>query len=366
MRRLAYGVILGFVCMANGHAQVPSQPLPLFRAKLLTNGDPAPLKLQLKADFSQIFGRRYGYGTDKKARLRFPAELQLLGDEAKQYPAIQYAEISGRGALRGNECPFSPLKIEFEGRPKAPSFFQGVSEIKVVTHCGQDILGRGVSFREQLLREFTVYRLHELAAAPFSFQTRLVEVRYIDSSGQFGDVLEYAIFVEDISDLARRLKVSRLYDEKDKHLKSYKPERQVGRIEQFQPFNWVAMQFFQTAIWNYDFDLGHNLKGIAGRNGWEPIPYDFDYAELFYQKPAPIPETTWLPFPYRCLSSSQVESLVRRFRELNPKFKSIIQNTELVSAEGKDRAMANLVLAFEYLESMPRPHNEVEISPCQE
>ena len=343
-----------------------AEMLPLFRATALDSGDPAPLEIEIHADFSQILGRRYGYGTDKKARLRVPAEIRLVGDEAKRYPVVQMAEISGRGALRGNECSFPPLKIEFQGRPAAPSYFQGVDEIKVVTHCGKNVLGRSATLQEQLLKEFTVYRLHALAAAPANFQARLAWVRYIDTSGQMDEVNEYAIFVEDISDLTKRLGAKRLFSQKDVGLKSYDPTRLTTRVDQFSAKEWVEMLMFQTMIWNYDFEVGHNLKGIVGEGGWKPVPYDFDYSELFYRRVGEIPTNTWMAFPYRCLSKAQVDEMGSFYKQAGQEMTKLIRATKYISYESKQIAIANIESATKYFEQMPRPHNDEEVSPCSE
>lgn len=339
---------------------------PLFRAVYLENGDPKPLKLEIRADFSQILGKRYGYGTDKKNRTRVPLEIRLLGEESKRFPAVQTGELSGRGALRGNECPFPPLKIEFKGRPKAPSYFQGIDEIKVVTHCGKSVLARKDSLQEQLLKEFTIYRLHALAAAPKSFQTRLVEVHYIDTSGQHADMLEYAIFVEDLSDLTKRLGVKRLFSQRDQELKTFDESYLALHVGQFSARKWVEMLIFQMLVWNYDFEIGHNLKGIADVGGWEPVPYDFDYSELFYQQPQEMSTDVMMLYPYQCLSDSQVEEIVAASRSIAQKMLRLIRATRLLNDASKERGIANIESVVRYLERMPRPNNLHEILPCPE
>lgn len=360
------GLVLCTVSLLFGDLAYATETVPLFRATHLANGDPVPLKLEIRADFSQIFGKRYGYGTDKRNRTRVPAEIRLVGTEANHFPAVQMAELSGRGAMRGNECPFPPLKIEFRGRPKAPSYFRDVDEIKVVTHCGENVLGRKDSIQDQLLKEFTVYRLHAIVAAPKSFQTRLVQARYIDTSGQHEDVIDYAIFVEDLSDFIRRLGVRRLFSPKDSRLKAFDESFLATHVGQFAPRKWVEMMFFQKLVWNYDFELGHNLKGIVTDEGWLPIPYDFDYAELFYRKSEEVPAEEMMLYPYHCLSRSQVEKMVADYQAIAAEMVKLIEVTKLVSESSKDIAIGNIADAVRYLELMPRPENSEELSPCPE
>lgn len=337
--------------------------LPLFNPTTFANGDPAPLQLEIRADFSRIFGRQYGYGTDKRARVRVAAEIRLTGDERKSFTPLQSAEISGRGALRGNQCPFSPLKIEFKGRPKEPSYFQGVDEIKVVTHCGKDVLGRSESLRSQLLNEFTIYRLYELVAAPVSFQARLARIRYIDTSGTHQEVTEFAIFVEDISDLTRRLGAQRLFSQKDARLSSFDPNYLAENHSHFNPARWVEMLFFQGLIRNHDFEWGHNLKGIVGSSGWEPIPYDFDYADLFYRRSLALPNDLWSFQPYDCLSRGQAQAIIKKYKSASEKMIGLVKKTKLVEGKSRDIAIQNIEFFVKHVDQIPLPVSDLKTCP---
>lgn len=217
--------------------------------------------------------------------------------------------------------------------------------------------------QSQLLNEFTIYRMHELVAAPVSFQTRLVRIRYVDTSGVHPEVTEFAIFVEDIEDLTKRLGVQRLFSQKDARLKSFNTNYLAANHTHFAPAKWVEMLFFQGLIRNHDFEWGHNLKGIVGPAGWEPIPYDFDYADLFYIHSAALPYGFWSLQPYTCLSRRQAQEIITKYRSASERMVALLDKTKLVQGDVKRVAIRNIEFFVKYFDQIPLPTSDLESCP---
>ena len=342
--------------LKNISAYASAPPLPLFASE-------AVLQVKLRTDFSKLTGRRYGYGTDKLARQFQPVELELIGAESDRFPGVTGAMISGRGALRGNECPFPQLKIDFEKRPGRDSFFRGVKELKMVTHCGVSVTGRRQDLNELIRMEYLVYKIRQ-ATSDLSFHVRLLNVTYEDTSGSIAPFQSYAIFVEDLSDLAKRMKVERVYNPAQVQARPELADMVLLKESQVDPLRRVELRLFQTMIGNSDFNWGHNLKGILGPNGYDLIPYVFDYAEIFG---SPL-HTSGLYFqssPMTCLSTKEIKSLLAALLRRREQIINVVAKTDLVSEAAKELAIGSLIRFFRNVSTAEIPERDRPAGDCQ-
>lgn len=323
--------------VASEQKYVSAPPLPLFASE-------STLKITVRTDFSSLLGRRYGYGTDKLARQFQPVDLELIGPEAKRFAGVSRALVSGRGALRGNECPFPQLKIDFEKRPGRESFFQGIKELKMVTHCGASVTGRQVDFNELVRMEYLVYKIRQ-AASDLSFHVRLLNVKYEDTSGTLAPFQSYAIFVEDISDLAKRMKVDRVYNPAQVEARPELASFVLQNVTQVDPVRRGHLQMFQIMIGNYDYHWGHNLKGISGPFGFDLVPYDFDYADIF-DKPMHGNGIYLQSGLMACLSSVELKSVLMGILRRRELITNVVARTDLISALPKQLALESLKRFF--------------------
>jgi hypothetical protein len=361
---LWFGFVLGLHATEGAFAASTSYrtkaPLPLFASHSV-------LQLRLRTDFSQLLNRRYGYGTDKQARQLQPVEIELSGTEAAVHPAIATAQVSGRGALRGNDCPFPQLKIDFGKRPGGNSFFRGVKELKMVTHCGVSVTGRRIDLNEQVRMEYLVYRLRQ-EASDLAFHARLLKVTYEDTSGLIAPFESYAIFVEDVGDLAKRLNVERVYNEDQSEAR---PELLHNGAVVMPTIGNVALlkraelKLFQLMIGNHDYKWGHNLKGIFGPVGYDLIPYDFDYAEIF-AVPIHLEPPQALTGPLGSLASSDMRRLIADLSRRQQRIIAVVASTELISESAKHMAIQSLSRFFNGLHFMQIPERDVAVEPDDE
>lgn len=339
----------------NTTAYASAPPVPLFASE-------AVLQIKVRTDFSKLIGRRYGYGTDKLARQFQPVDLELTGKEAERFSGITRAMISGRGALRGNECPFPQLKIDFEKRPGQESFFRGVKELKMVTHCGVSVTGRLGDLNELVRMEYLIYKVRQ-ATSDLSFHARLLNVTYEDTSGMIAPFQSNAIFVEDLSDLAKRLKVDRVFNPAQVQARPELANMVLIKESQVDPVRRVELRLFQAMIGNSDYHWGHNLKGISGPYGFDLIPYDFDYAEIF-GSPLHTSGLYLLSLPMTCLSSTELKSVLRAFSKRREQIMNVITKTELISEAAKELAAQSLTRFFRNVTAAEVPERDRPTGDC--
>lgn len=363
MAVMSWGLIAACLAMESAFASdlnnasvySSAPPLPLFTSE-------AVLQVKLRTDFSKLTGRRYGYGTDKLARQFQPVELELNGAETDRFPAVTRAMISGRGALRGNECPFPQLKIDFEKRPGRESFFRGVKELKMVTHCGVSVTGRREDLNELVRMEYLVYKIRQ-ATSDLSFHVRLLNVTYEDTSGTIAPFQSYAIFVEDLSDLAKRMKVDRVFNPTQVQARPELADMVLLKESQVDPIRRVELRLFQAMIGNYDYHWGHNLKGISGPYGFDLIPYDFDYADIF-GNPLHTSGLYLLSPPMTCLSSAELKSVLSVFSRRREQIMNVITKTDLISETAKDLAVQSLTRFFRNVSAAEVPERDRPAGDC--
>jgi hypothetical protein len=356
---VSWGLIAACIAMDSAAASeqkyVSAPPLPLFASESI-------LQIKVRTDFSSLIGRRYGYGTEKLARQFQPVDLELIGPEAKRFAAVARALVSGRGALRGNECPFPQLKIDFEKRPGRDIFFQGIKELKMVTHCGASVTGRSVDFNELVRMEYLVYKIRQ-AASDLSFHVRLLNVTYEDTSGTLAPFQSYAIFVEDISDLAKRLKVDRVYNPSQVEARPELANLVLPNVTQVDPVRRGHLQMFQIMIGNYDYHWGHNLKGISGPFGFDLVPYDFDYADIF-DKPMHSNGLYLQSGLMACLSSVELKAVLTEISRRKDLITNVVAKTDLISELPKQLALESLKRFFKDVSANQIPDRGRAASGC--
>ena len=185
-------------------------------------------------------------------------------------------KLQTRGHDRLAKCSFPPLKIYFDESEIKKSPLKHNHELKMVTHCQDDRL----SF---LFREHLIYRIYNLIT-PYSFQVRLLRVKYTDINRKEDTIESYAFLIESCKSLEKRLNLDELKSDDEFNLKSY------GDI----PENWLnpsqtkLQEAFQHFIRNTDWVIFHteptrtfslaNVKFFYNKDEGFPIPYDFDLA----------------------------------------------------------------------------------------
>ncbi|MCK4700317.1 MAG: hypothetical protein KAT38_08280, partial [Bacteroidales bacterium] len=125
---------------------------------------------------------------------------------------LTYFETGGRSTdihvivkMRGNfrknpdNCSFPPLRLGFLTDNSEDRLFRGLKWLKLVTHCQTDSTG----FEQFIFQEYLLYKTYNIIS-PFSFNVRLLDIKYIDSSGSGTAIQSYGFFIERPKQMAQR------------------------------------------------------------------------------------------------------------------------------------------------------------------
>ena len=203
----------------------------------------------------------------QKIRIRdhLPAEFSFVSSEGTEHQ--WEIKAKARGKMRRQICAYPPLKLKF---PKKLLEEFGIdpkhNDLKLVTHCKSGSVGS-----QLLLREYLAYRIYNILTEN-SFRAQLIELTYEDTRGKRKSVTEYGLLLEDVDELADRIGGKECSDCAFTNAARFSHE----------PYRLFCV--FQYLIGNTDFSIKdlHNLKVVElpSKEGYLPVPYDFDYAGL--------------------------------------------------------------------------------------
>ncbi|HEX9365824.1 MAG TPA: hypothetical protein VF921_04310 [Vicinamibacterales bacterium] len=234
--------------------RLDAEALPLFASD-------EPFTFTLAADFKTL-----NKDHDPESKKRYPGELRIPGEGGP--PLTLPVQLSARGHVRrmARTCDYVPLRVEFPKQKVAGTVFARQSALKLVVQCV-----RGGDFEQFLLREHLAYRLFNVLT-PRSFRSRLAKVTYVDQVTGQATGTRWAMFVEDDSDVAKRMEgrtvVLRRLLFKDLDTDTLMP-----------------MMIFEFMIGNTDFSMFalHNVKFVQRPDkSIHPLPYDFDFSGLVH------------------------------------------------------------------------------------
>lgn len=242
---------------------IPAQIPAIDRKKFFTDED--VIEITLTTDFRNLV-------THKKKEIYQAATITFnLPDSIKLTEEI---EIKARGEYRKAECYIPNIMLNFK-TPRAKALTK-LGRLKLVWGCDK------TSYNEQLiLKEYLVYKIYNLLTDK-SFRVRLVRISGTDLKGKIKPFTEYAFFIEDVDDMARRNNCV----ETEAKVHTEATDRQQATL----------MALFQYMIANTDFavPLSRNIKLIQSKgDSLSPpyaVPYDFDYCGLVNARYAIPPE----------------------------------------------------------------------------
>lgn len=248
-------------------------------------------------------------------------------------------EARARGNFRKKpeNCDFPPLKLKFRKENVAGTVFEGLKDIKMVTHCQNE----KPDYEQYVLQEYLLYKAYNIYT-PLSFQVRLAKIHYLDIFAPQDTLTRFAFFLENPEDMASRNQGELL------EFKSAPPEK----LDQDQ---LALMAMFNYMIMNTDYSIPimHNVV-LVSRNYFEPplpVPYDFDWSGLI-NIPYDSPYVTHISgSPKRvykgpCLKMKALEEIMFEMQQKRPQVLSLFIDFPYLEYEKKSRNIQDLHLFF--------------------
>lgn len=237
--------------------------------------------------------------------------------------------IAARGHFRREFCNIPPLLLNFHNTtsPRLSS----LGKLKLVIGCGNN-----TEDEQLVLKEYLAYKMYNLLEEK-SFRVRLVRVNYRDTNGKLKPFSQYAFFIEDDDDMARRNGCE-------------KREKAQFLTESTDRDMMTKVAAFEYMISNGDWSVpgNHNIKLIfAKKEQTVPfaIPYDFDHSGFVNADYALPPELFTERFGVEKVTERVYWGFTRTMNELQATFE-LFRN--------KKAAITSLLTDFQPLSARTR------------
>ncbi|MDQ6608405.1 MAG: hypothetical protein M3Y85_01120, partial [Bacteroidota bacterium] len=275
-----------------------------------------PLEMILSSDFKKLKSEKR-----KGALQKATVTLYIPGRDSIK----EEIQINARGQYRREICQMPSLMINFKN-PGAV-LLSSLKKMKLVCGCGTNS-----SNEELVLMEYLAYKIYNLIAE-MSFKVRLVHLSYRDVSNNVKPYTQYAFFIEDVDDMAKR-NACREYQ--------YKAATQIINRTQM-----TTVALFEYMIGNTDWSVPnyHNIKLIRSvlDSTTTPyaVPYDFDFAGLvdapyaFPNEAFPIEKVTQRLYRGFARSLDEIETALQPFREKKGEIRALILGFEMLNKKAR-------------------------------
>jgi hypothetical protein len=258
--------------------------------------------------------------------------------QMKKDTKIWNIKIKTRGKFRRRICQFPPLKLEFSKKDLEAVGLAKFDDLKLVTHCLDDIVAQ-----EYVLREYLAYKMYQ-TLTPNSFRVQLVRVNYVNNGKRNYQIKRYGLLIEDEDNLAERI--------------GGKAKDEFGITwDKLNTPTAETLAAFQYIIGNTDWDvlMHRNVVFIETQNDTTliPVPYDFDMSGLVnpvYGMPNPdLPIKTLQERFYQgtTLPSGDIKQAILAQKE---NWIVMCKSFKLLSGETRSEILSFLKVFFEDLE----------------
>lgn len=303
------------------------------------------LYLELRTDFKAILKNRSEDAVYQEGEIRYPGK----GNEFIAIPV----RVAPRGnfRLKPENCSFPPLLLNFKKEDVKNTLFDKQDKLKLVTPCREE---------KEVIEEYLIYRMYQ-EVTPLSLKVRLAVVRYIDAESDSLLFTSHSFFVEDKERAAKRLGAS-VY------------EKMVTPFD-LDTDNFRKLAFFQYMIGNKDWYVTsrHNIiimvpDDMTGKPF--AVPYDFDFSGMINAAYTKAKGSSTEPPPARrlykglCYTSREIEEVFRFFRQLKPKFISMLKGSKLIPRYDKNE-ITYYISYFYYLSRSKSLIKEEIINKCE-
>jgi hypothetical protein len=286
-------------------------------------GDTTPLRLTIATDLARLRGER-------------PDSVELDGvlsfGERGSAPVELPVKVRARGNFRreARNCSFPPVRLNVPKGAVEGTAFEGQDKLKLVSPCRT---GRA-TYEALVHKEYLAYRTW-LLLSPIGFRVRLLDVTWVDLSGEDDPLTVRAFAIEDDDAMAARNRA------------------EISEWERFHPASLdgahaALVDLFQFMIGNTDWSsaLFHNTVMIRDDQArYLVVPYDFDFSGLVeapYAAPDPeLPIRDVRERLYRgyCRPDADMEALVALFTERRPAITELWSGFEWLDDGARRRAL---------------------------
>ena len=293
-----------------------------------------PLKVVFESDFKNLVKRKF---KEEYQDARFTV---MYNDTVKVTRDI---EIKSRGNMRKGSCFMPPLKLNF---PKKDAFIKQLKhfdKLKMVLDCKRSDI-----YEQYLLSEYYAYKIQNIITK-YSLRVRLLEVTYIDLSGRYKDITNFAFIIESIEQLNERLNTIQI---ETKGVRDLRTDLRV----------LDDSYLFQYLIGNTDWSITglHNIYILKSLDPTKPnpyvVPYDFDYAGIVNTNYAiPDPELGTESVRERvyrgvCITPNEIYQARGRFIALKQKIYDLYRNESYLSKFNKNVTISYLDEFYDIIE----------------
>ncbi len=345
MKLICHFIILS-VCLC--YAQFAHATDPLF-------ADDSVIQIRIEAPMSEIVRKA------KETAQPYPATLALEG-----WGETHAITLAARGKSRRKLgfCRFPPLRVKFQEKPDATSYFKGQKSLKLVTHCN-----KASKYQQLNYLEYNIYKVYNLLT-PQSLKVRLAKIDYVDSEKGKVYASKYGFFIEDMDDAAKRNGMKEL--DITSLNRSQLDERAAARAG-----------LFNYMIGNLDFsmvkaapgqDCCHNGKLMAATKNSSHnivyVPYDFDqtgFVNAPYATPPPsLKVKSVRKRVYRgiCQHNQSVKAEAGNFLRNEDRIKQIVSNMTLLESRYKKSTLTYLDDFFAILQD-PQQFESKILNACR-
>jgi len=313
--------------------------------------DDSVLKAVLTAPIAQAYAQR-----DQDVRIYLPGQWTYTSEDG----STQRLDVSirTRGLFRREHCQLPPLQLNFKKRQVKETLFAGQNKLKIVSPC-QD----GPRAQQNTVLEYLAYRTFQILTDR-SFSARLIRLSYVDSDEKRKPWTDLVFVIEDDSDMAKRLGLTRL-------------KVVANRFDQLDHATTALADLFQLLIANNDYSVlnvgegrecCHNSEILALKDNADvriPVPYDFDLSGLVNAKYAAPPSHIPIRFVrtryYRglCQPPGVLEEAIAHVQSKREEIMALFANTKELEPRTKKKTLDFVENYFEILDNPEKLEKEI-------
>jgi hypothetical protein len=217
------------------------------------------------------------------------------------------------------------------------------------------------------MKEYLIYQIYNMLT-DYSFQTRLLDITYLDEKGGGKAIQRVGFVIEDVDDVAARNAMVAVDIDK---VPSKSLDAKTANLD----------GIFQFFIGNLDWsmrsaalgkDCCHNgklLQNADGSGAYYPVPYDFDYAGLVNAPYAVPPDgmgvrkVTQRHYRGYCSHDSFNAENLALFKEKREEISQLITGFDLLPERDRRKTMAFVDKFYDILND-PKKLNKQIINKC--